>query len=286
MQTEVGMRMIFVVGGINTDISGRPQTALLLRDSNISRIGVSIGGVGRNIAYHLAKAGMRVELIAALGDDIFSAGVEQDCRKHGIGLSYAPRIPKHRGGIYLCVNDEGGDMYVALNDMDICAFLTPDRIDMAAMNSAQLCILDANIPAQTLLFIAQNAKVPLVCDPVSVAKCERVRSILPYLYAIKPNLYEARALTGRESPSDTAQALVQAGVKQVFVSLGSEGMCYADQYNCGFCKVEAQRPIVSTTGAGDAAAAAVCIAVIEKLSIEKAALAACNASVKLISQQS
>ncbi len=274
--------MVFVIGGINTDISGRASKALLLRDSNIASISVSAGGVGRNIANDLALFGVKVELIAPLGDDILSLGIEESCKSAGIGLSYAPRIRGKRGGIYLCINDEDGDMYIAMNDMGICDQLTPELIDTDALNGAEACVLDANIPAETLLYVAERAKVPLVCDPVSVAKCERVRPILPYLFAIKPNLYEARALSGKDSPEDAARELVRMGVKQAYVSLGSEGICYADSKACGICKVEASSPIISTTGAGDAAAAAICTGCIRKLSIAETARTACEAAVSVI----
>ncbi len=278
--------MVFVIGGINTDISGRPKDALLLRDSNIASIGVSVGGVGRNIARNLALHGFEVELIAPLGDDPFSAGVVEDCRKQKIGLRYAPRIPEMRGGIYLCINDAGGDMYVAMNDMRICDALTPELLDMDAVNAGEACVLDANIPAQTLLYIAEHASIPLICDPVSVAKCSRVLPILPRLFAIKPNLYEAQALTGKETPEETARALVEAGVKQAFVSLGSEGICYADAQGCARYKVQAHAPIVSTTGAGDAAAAAICAGCLQKLPIAQTAKAACEAAVAVITRKS
>lgn len=276
--------MIFVIGGINTDISGKPDGAILLHDSNIAKVTVSIGGVGRNIACNLARLGRDVEMIGPLGDDVFMSAVLQDCQKNNIGLNYATRIPGHRSGIYLCINDQRGDMYIAMNDMELCDHLTPDIIDIDAVNSGELCVIDANIPEETLLYIAENVKIPIICDPVSVAKCSRIKPILPYLSAIKPNLIEAKSLTGEDSAERAAMALVDAGVTQAFVSLGRDGICYADMGGYGFCRLEAQSPITSTTGAGDAATAAVCIGFLQKDSTEKTAINACRQALRVITE--
>lgn len=274
--------MIFVIGGINTDISGKPDGPILLHDSNIAKITVSVGGVGRNIACNLARLGRDVEMIAPLGDDVFMSGVLQDCEKNNIGLRYAKHIPGHRSGIYLCINDQHGDMYIAMNDMRLCDQLTPDCVDMDIVNTGEICVIDANIPEETLLYIAQNIKIPLVCDPVSVAKSPRIKPILPYISAIKPNLFEAKCLTGEDSAEGAAMALVDAGVTQAFVSLGRDGICYADMGGYGFCRPEAQTPVISTTGAGDAATAAVCIGFLQKDSAETTAKNACRQALQVI----
>jgi len=51
---------ILVIGGANMDILGMPGEHFAWRDSNIGRVMLSPGGVGRNMAEHLARAGARV----------------------------------------------------------------------------------------------------------------------------------------------------------------------------------------------------------------------------------
>ena len=45
---------VTVVGGVNVDIGGRPEAALVARDSNPGAVSSSLGGVGRNIAHNMA----------------------------------------------------------------------------------------------------------------------------------------------------------------------------------------------------------------------------------------
>lgn len=275
--------MFFVIGAINMDLEGRPRQPLLLRDSNVAEIRMCAGGVGRNIAAGIARAGMEVELVAPLGDDAFAEALAEDCRKNGVGLRFAPRLRGRRSGVYLCVDDAEGDMYVALNDMDICAALLPETLDIESMRGAEACALDANLPEETLLFAAEELRdVRIVCDPVSVAKCGRIKPLLPHLYALKPNRYEAQALTGLDEPLEAAKALVRAGLAQAFVSLGRDGMCYADAHTAGFCRMEPVYMPASLTGAGDAATAAITIAAAQGLGVRETAEAACRAAVRHI----
>ncbi len=274
--------MVFVVGGINTDISGRPADDLLVHDSNIAKVTVSAGGVGRNIAASLCNLGIPTELLAPFGDDVLTTGLVRNCLESGIGLTYMSIIPNATGGVYLCVNDKEGDMYIAMNDMDICEFFTPEHINIRAINTGSACVLDANPPEETLLYIAQNARVPLICDPVSAAKCRRVLPILPMLFAIKPNMLEAQTLTGESDPEAAAKALVRMGVERAFVSLGAQGLCYADAHVCGFSKAHTQATVVNTTGAGDAATAAITIGCIRGMGIKETADFACETALHAI----
>ncbi|MCE5236339.1 MAG: PfkB family carbohydrate kinase [Clostridiaceae bacterium] len=262
---------VTVVGGITTDITGFPSRALLLRDSNPGRVKISEGGVGRNIAENLVRMGFETELICAMGCDAYADAHLSHAEALGLSLKNAVRVEGGRSGVYLCLCDESGDMFAALNDMDdIFAALAPERVNMEAVNAGDLCVIDANLPEETLAFIAKNARVPVVADPVSAAKAARLIEALPYLSVIKPNLLEARALTGKSTPDEAADALLDAGVKRVFLSLGTQGVFYADANARGTARVETVKA-VNATGAGDAATAAICAGYLMQLSMEECA---------------
>jgi len=270
--------MIFIIGGLNTDITGAPRDgALVLHDSNISRIRLSIGGVGRNIAENLLHLGHRVELVAPLGSDYFANMQEKACETLGIGLHYAPRF-EGPGGVYLCINDLGGDMFIAMNDMEICKKLRPEHLPMEAINRSDACVVDANLPEDCIRYLGEHVQVPLFADPVSIPKAEKLRPILKRLKAFKPNAIEAASLSGKEEPLQAARALVDMGVEQVYVSLGEKGMAYAHRNGkSGLCPPVPAR-VINTTGAGDSATAAICSGVLRGLPIEKTAALACRAA--------
>ncbi|MBR4538786.1 MAG: carbohydrate kinase family protein [Clostridia bacterium] len=243
---------VAVVGGMNLDLLGIPDRPLLARDSTPGKITLRPGGVGRNIASRLSEAGARVRLITALGCDERARMLERMCQASGIdlSLSVATNCP---APCYLCIHDDQGDMVLAVNDMSAMERLTPEAMEsrMAALNDADACVLDANLSPDTLQYIACHASVPLILDPVSCAKASRAREILPFLTAIKPNRLEAEALTGEKNVEKAAAALLAAGVKRVFISLGAEGIYYADAACSGY---QSARPLptIPATGAGDA----------------------------------
>lgn len=245
------------------DVLGTPAGQIVMRDSNIGMVSLQPGGVGRNIAAQIAKAGAECMLFTAFGSDLMADMLLDDCIRKGIDVRYALRVPGNTC-IYLCVHDETGDMLVGINDMALTEALTSAYVHSYTdvVNTADLCVIEANLPEQTLRYIAEHVQVPLLLDPVSCAKAERVRGILPYLTAIKPNIYEARLLTGHTKPQDCARALIQLGVKKAFVSLGEEGICWADAEQCAVLPVP-RKSNAPKTGAGDALCTGLALALAE-----------------------
>jgi pseudouridine kinase len=276
--------VVAVVGGINMDISGTPYADLAKRESNPGRIAFSPGGVGRNIAENLARLGVSVELISALGGDEFALMHERRCSGCGIGLNFAKRIPDGRSDIYLCVNDHSGDMRLAVSDMDLCKEITPVYLASCIefINSCALLVADANIPSDSLEYLAKNVSVPLFLDPVSAAKAVKVKEFIGSFHTVKPNRAEAGVLTGCKAKDNNgyrraAEALLAKGVRRVFISLGPEGIFYSDGISEGISPSKANK-VVNTTGAGDAATAALAWAALKGFTAEQCAAAACRAS--------
>ena len=114
-----------VVGGVNIDIGGRSYGPLVARDSNPGRVQMSLGGVGRNIAHNMSLLGLDVRMVTAFGDDLYAQKIAASCGELGIDISQSPVIPEGHTSTYLFINDEKGDMLLAVSDMDIYRHLTP-----------------------------------------------------------------------------------------------------------------------------------------------------------------
>lgn len=261
---------ILVIGGINMDILGNPVGDFRLRDSNIGRLTLSAGGVGHNIARQLASQGARVELMCVFGDDVFAGHLRAACANEGIGLLHALQL-SGRSCSYLAIHDETGDMAVSLNDMELMERLDGPAVRCLSPAGFAACVLDANLGVQALEAAAEHLDMPLIADPVSIAKAGRLGSVLHRLSALKPNLSEAEAMTGQKGPEDAARALLDRGVKQVFVSLGRDGLYFASAAERGYLKPE-RLMNAPATGAGDAMAAGITMAIAEGLSPAQAAL--------------
>ena len=253
---------IFVIGGVNMDISGTPDADLRTGDSNPGRVTLSPGGVGRNIAENLCRLGRRVSLVTILGNDAYADVIREHCRNTGIDLSCSLTDPLGRTSTYLCLNEQNGDLHAAVSDMAVCDQMTPDRLEpfLPELNRGSFLIADANLPERTLAWIAEKVTIPVAADPVSAAKASRLRPLLRRLVFLKPNLQEAEILTGlsfREtgSLSRLADALHGQGIARVYLSLGARGV-WADDGKEGELIPCVPGAVVNTTGCGDAFAAA------------------------------
>lgn len=275
----MGEPFVAVVGGVNLDVCGKPYAPLVARDSNPGAVATSLGGVGRNIAHNLALLGVGVSLVTALGCDAGADRVERSCRSLGIDLSAALRVPEAATSTYLVLTDHTGEMALAVSDMGIYDRLTPEYLagHMDVLNAAALVVADANIPADTLAYLARHCQAPLFADPVSTAKAVKLRPILGRLHTLKANRLEAAALSGVEITDEAslrtaAKALLDTGLQRVFLSLGPEGLL------CAQGDTAARLPALpgemkNATGCGDALMAALAWAHLEGLELEDAARA-------------
>ena len=168
---------VTVVGGMNMDIGGRPYKKLVAKDSNPGAVRMSPGGVGRNIAHNMSLMGLDVRLVTAFGDDVYAQKLAAVCGELGIDISQSPVIPGGHTSTYLFINDETGDMQLAVSDMDIYDHLTPQVLQSRRqlLDGSQVVVLDTNLPAETVAWVAKNCRAPIFADPVSSAKAEKLR---------------------------------------------------------------------------------------------------------------
>lgn len=268
-----------VVGGVNIDICGKPFGPLVPRDSNPGMVRASLGGVGRNIAHNMALLGLKVSLLTALGRDDNARLIESSCAALGIGLEQTLRVDDGATSTYLVITDHRGEMELAVSDMAIYDQMTPDYIaaKLEALNRAGLVVVDTNIPAETLAFLAHHCAGPIFADPVSTAKAVKLRPILGRLHTLKANRLEAALLSGVEITGDkslerAARALLDTGLKRAFISLGPDGVL------CAQGDELVRLPpfpgaMKNATGCGDAFMAALAWSFFEGLDLERTARA-------------
>ncbi len=292
---------VAVVGGMNIDIQAKCRLPFRPGDSNPGSLDTSPGGVGRNIAENLVRLGARVELLSVLGDDDYSARLEESCASIGIGLRGSLRLRGVAASQYLCILDSDGSLAGAVAAMDSIERLSPQRLEERAslLDSADIIILDANISEDSIAWLARRypkgARRPLLgFDPVSVTKAAKGASSLGSFSFAKPNRGEAAVLAGLPagesamtlSPAMTlasamtfASALRAKGLGEAFVSSGSGGLCAE---GAGGERWVARLPspdgpglaAVNASGAGDAACAAIAWGLLGGLGLgERCALA-------------
>lgn len=245
---------IVIIGAINMDVWGLSEYGVQMADSNPGIVRTSPGGVGRNIAHNLCLLGEETELLTAISDDFWGRALEENCREIGIGLSLAVRPRNARTGTYLYITGPDRDLLVGVCDTEISTHLDAASIRerISAINEASAVVIDGNLTEETLLYIGAHVTAPIFADPVSKRKAEKLLPILNRIHTMKPNRLEAEALTGEKEPEAAAKALREKGVKNVYISLGSEGM-YVSTADFEGRLPALKAAVKNTTGAGDAA---------------------------------
>lgn len=248
-------RKTVVVGGTNTDLCGESFSPIVVSDSNIGRVTFSRGGVGHNIALNLALLGEKVSFITALGSDVFGEALR---RELSLTLDITQSLyTGERSDIYLYVSSPGGDMYVAVNDMENIKRLGPEfiREKKSVIEDASSVIVEANLNSSTISEVCRLSHGLVLADAVSTLKVERLVPSFGHIDIFKPNLMELEYLYKKkiESNDDVIRAsysLLERGLGAVLLTLGKRGSVYISRKKIIYCPAGKGR-CVNTTGAGD-----------------------------------
>ena len=250
--------LISVIGGANVDLSATLSDAFIAADSNPGHVEIGYGGVARNIAHNLSLLGARAQLLTVFGGDLFGGLIQDHCKQQGIDIHLSEKQSALRSGIYLCINNHGGEMIAAVADTESIRDISPEWLAkrIGEINSSDYIVADTNISEDAIRYLMENSTAPLFIDGVSTTKAHRVvnalqKCKLPYLHTLKLNLKEALAVTETGTYAEAAQKLLDLGIANVYITLGGEGV---------YCRNAAEEwlfpalpgDVVNTTGAGDA----------------------------------
>ncbi len=242
---------VLVVGSINADLvihaERLPARGETVAGGRLERAG---GGKGANQAVAAARAGARVALVGAVGDDELGAEALDDLRAEGVDVGAVRRLAGVATGVALIVVDRDGDNQIAVAsgaNHAVCA----EHVRAAAVR-APGCVLASfellDEPVLAAAQVARGAGCALLVNPAPARPLTAsLRALGPVL---TPNRHEAAELSGEEDPDSAARALAAQTGAAVVVTLGAQGALVAD--GAGSARVPAP-PVraVDTTGAGD-----------------------------------
>jgi ribokinase len=217
------------------------------------------GGKGSNQAVAAARAGARVTFISKVGNDPFGELARSTYRQEGIDAQYLLGCEKPTGAAAIIIDAKSGENSIIVVP-GACLDLTPEEIDgikdvigLSAVFVTQLELSLATVEHGLRLAHAHN--VPTILNPAPAR--ELPKSIFPLCDYLTPNETETEALTGiRVSSSSDAEqaadALLELGVRNVVITLGSQGAFVKNDTQQALVPIYDAGPVVETTGAGDA----------------------------------
>ncbi len=248
------MHKVLVVGASNVDYVALSNNKLIRKDSNIGKLNITFGGVGRNIVENLAILEDDVSFITFLGNDSFGKELRKDLESINVKI-YSPN-KKERTSSYLAVLDSNGDMDVAICDTEIIDKSTVEDIKPFddVISEFTSIVLDANINEKIIdhIFKEYSDKKILV-EAVSANKVKRYEKYLDKIYLFKSNVLEAKHLLNLydAEPMLLAKRLMERGVKNVVITDGGKPVIIGENNEVVFVTPKPIEKIISASGAGD-----------------------------------
>lgn len=248
------MPKVLVVGASNVDYVALSNNKLIRKDSNIGKLNITFGGVGRNIVENLAILEDDVSFITFLGNDSFGKELRKDLESINVKI-YSPN-KEERTSSYLAVLDSNGDMDVAICDTEIIDKSTVEDIKPFddVISEFTSIVLDANINEKIIdhIFKEYSDKKILV-EAVSANKVKRYEKYLDKIYLFKSNVLEAKHLLNLydAEPMLLAKRLMERGVKNVVITDGGKPVIIGENNEVVFVTPKPIEKIISASGAGD-----------------------------------
>lgn len=239
------------------------------------------GGKGANQAVAAARAGARVAMAGAVGDDVFRDIVIESLRRAGVSLELLETIRGiPTGSAFITVDNSGENSIVVVPGANGRCSADYARSLEPVLRRTRILMLQMEIPVQTNVSaaaVARDAGVLVFLDPAP--PLEIPESLWELVDVVTPNEHEASRLTGIEvrcfeDAERAARILLERGPARVVVKMGARGALAAERDASGKVAFLRHRafpvPVVDTTAAGDAFSGALAVAVLESNPWEQA----------------
>jgi len=287
-----------VIGGLNTDIVALGAKKLLQAGEHTyaNQLHIGAGGKSRNIAQMLAvlSGKNKIAMIGKTSKDPYGLWKlpVNSLDKAGVNIEHITiasfEETKQFPGIALIpVDKEGKNQIYVLpginNDFLPKDIENADELFETVASNKGMLILTLELPFQTALHAIKKTNklgIKVLFDPGGIDVEQSYKEILKQrIFLLKPNEHEAQILTGvkvknYESAKIAAHKLLDEGIENVFITIGSQGgYLFNDttEKHIPVPKIKISSSAKDETGCGDQAMAAFAYAINEGKTILEAA---------------
>lgn len=277
----MSQRCIISLGSINVDMQVRvprwPDAGGLSVASDFLMAG---GGKAANVAYLARLLGVRSQLVARLGDDDLAEHALAPLRAQGVDLSAARKVPGQATGVALIAVQPDGDKTILLAGNANDVWVDEDEVQVAALMAdappGSVLVADYEVPAHIVhgaVRAARERGLAVIVDPSPPARV--AAALYPDMDYVVPDHREAEQLTGvavrdLDSALAAADGLVAQGAGAALVKLPDGGCAVVGPDTREHVPSGHPEP-VDKTGAGDAFAGGLGVAVLEGRGLVEAA---------------
>lgn len=235
--------------------------------------GLGFGGDTLNTAVYLARLGVDVEYLTALGDDPFSARMLATWEAEGVGTRFVPRLARRLPGLYLIEIDSTGDrrfhywrdrapareLFALPQTPEIVAAMA--TYDYVYLSGISLSLYGDSGRATLFqaLDAARRAGARVVFDgnyrPRNWSDVDEARDAMTAMLGrtdiVLTSFDDEKAVHGDRDPTATARRLRGFGIAEIVVKLAQDGCLVAEERTETPVPATPQGRVVDTTAAGD-----------------------------------
>jgi ribokinase len=281
---------VAVLGSVNLDLALRVEELPIKGETVLSRSTVSgLGGKGANQAVAVARAGVLVSFLGAVGADGEGAGLQDKLAAQGVDVSGIRSVPDTRSGLaVVVVSARGGNQIVVApgaNDR-----IREEYVDEVASTiaAADVLVLQGEIPADANragIAAARRAGTRVV---VNLAPVSDLGAQLAFAHPLVLNEIEAGQLTGRPVGGADDVVALAGGLRElarsVVVTVGAGGAVLVTQDGVTRVPAPPVPEVRDTTGAGDALVGVLAAALARGLGLRSATAAAVAAASRSVAE--
>lgn len=270
------MKNICVIGSLNMDlvvnVDTMPKPGQTIIGSNFKEVP---GGKGANQAVAMARLNGNVSMIGKGGEDGFGQTLINSLKNDKVDTTYI-QTSKGATGVALITVDKNAQNSIVVSP-GANFEVKEDDIDnnIEAIKNSDIVVLQLETPLNTIKYALNKAKELnkyTILNPAPAVKLDD--EIIKNVDLLTPNETELEIISGvsietEEDIQKAAQIMIEKGVKELIVTLGSKGSLYINKEKSMFkkaYKVEA----VDTTAAGDSYTGALAVALSQDKNIEDA----------------
>lgn len=270
------MKNICVIGSLNMDlvvnVENMPKIGQTLIGSDFKEVP---GGKGANQAVAMARLNGNVSMIGKVGNDSFGQTLINALKNDNVNTKYI-QVEKGASGVALITVDKNANNSIVVAP-GANFKLTNNDIDnnIEAIQNSDIVVVQLETPLDTIKYSLRKAKELgkyTILNPAPAVVLED--EIIANVDLLTPNETELEIISGiqinkEEDIKVAAKKMIEKGVKELIVTLGSKGSLYINSEKSNFVsayKVQA----VDTTAAGDSYTGALSVALANNKNIEQA----------------
>ncbi len=233
------------------------------------------GGKGANQAVAMAKLGADVTFLGKVGKDGFGDNLLVSMKNSGVDTERIQRVKDSTGIAVINVDKDGNNNIVVIPGANFKVDEDYIHGNEEAFDEASLVVMQLEIPLETVkesLRLAKEKGKTTILNPAPAKDLDD--QFIENIDILIPNEHELERMSGVEISDESSiikasQVLLDKGIKEIVVTLGSRGVLWINKRQHKFFK-SFKVEVLDTTAAGDSFIGGFASSFIQDEDIEKA----------------